>query len=381
MKIGIDITQLNYEGTGVANFTYNLVKNLLETDKQNEYRLFYASLHKLNLPVISEFKKLGAKIYRYPIPHKALQFIWGKNNLLPIDLLMGRVDAILFSDYLRPPTFYKTRGITVIHDLIWKLFPEKHNEEIIRFQELKMKKTIENGDTVITDSECTKNDLLKLYPEINKDKTYVIYPGIGKQFKFIIKNEELRIRLKKYFNSEFSILNSKFLLYVGAIEPRKNLTTAIEVFSDLIKDNKFSDFNFVIAGKAGWEKESVLQSIKRLKLENKVKFTGFVADEDLPYLYNAASLTVYLSSYEGFGLPPLESLACGTKVIVGDNSSLKETVNKEFLVDINDKNKIMEKMKYLLNNKIEINAKEVQDRFDWKETAKKFLEIISSRTF
>ena len=377
MKIGIDITQLNYEGTGVANFTYNLVKNLLETDKQNEYRLFYASLHKLNLPVISEFKKLGAKIYRYPIPHKALQFIWGKNNLLPIDLLMGRVDAILFSDYLRPPTFYKTRGITVIHDLIWKLFPEKHNEEIIRFQELKMKKTIENGDTVITDSECTKNDLLKLYPEIKEKDVYVIYPGIGEQFRLNIKDLRFKMILKKYGIEA----DSKFLLYVGAIEPRKNLTTAIEVFGDLIKDNKFSDFNFVIAGKAGWEKNEVFQSIKRLKLEDKVKFTGFVADKDLPYLYNTASLTVYLSSYEGFGLPPLESLACGTKVIVGDNSSLKETVNKEFLVDINDKNKIMEKMKYLLNNKIEINAKEVQDRFDWKETAKKFLEIISSRTF
>ncbi|MEK7177736.1 MAG: glycosyltransferase family 1 protein [Patescibacteria group bacterium] len=377
MKIGIDITQLNYEGTGVANFTYNLVKNLLETDKQNEYRLFYASLHKLNLPVISEFKKLGAKIYRYPIPHKALQFIWGKNNLLPIDLLMGRVDAILFSDYLRPPTFYKTRGITVIHDLIWKLFPEKHNEEIIRFQELKMKKTIENGDTVITDSECTKNDLLKLYPEIKEKDVYVIYPGIGEQFRLNIKDLRFKMILKKYGIEA----DSKFLLYVGAIEPRKNLTTAIEVFGDLIKDNKFSDFNFVIAGKAGWEKNEVFQSIKRLKLEDKVKFTGFVADKDLPYLYNTASLTVYLSSYEGFGLPPLESLACETKVIVGDNSSLKETVNKEFLVDINDKNKIMEKMKYLLNNKIEINAKEVQDRFDWKETAKKFLEIISSRTF
>ena len=377
MKIGIDITQLNYEGTGVANFTYNLVKNLLETDKQNEYRLFYASLHKLNLPVISEFKKLGAKIYRYPIPHKALQFIWGKNNLLPIDLLMGRVDAILFSDYLRPPTFYKTRGITVIHDLIWKLFPEKHNEEIIRFQELKMKKTIENGDTVITDSECTKNDLLKLYPEIKEKDVYVIYPGIGEQFRLNIKDLRFKMILKKYGIEA----DSKFLLYVGAIEPRKNLTTAIEVFGDLIKDNKFSDFNFVIAGKAGWEKNEVFQSIKRLKLEDKVKFTGFVADKDLPYLYNTASLTVYLSSYEGFGLPPLESLACGTKVIVGDNSSLKETVNKEFLVDINDKNKIMEKMKYLLNNKIEINAKEVQDRFNWKETAKKFLEIISSRTF
>ncbi|EKE15088.1 MAG: group 1 glycosyl transferase, partial [uncultured bacterium] len=85
---------------------------------------------------------------------------------------------------------------------------------------------------------------------------------------------------------------------------------------------------------------------------------------------------IYLSAYEGFGLPPLESLACGTKVIVGDNSSLKETINKVFLVDLSDKNKILEKMKYLLNNKIKINSKEVQDRFNWKESAKKFLRII-----
>ena len=315
MRIGIDVSQLNYEGTGVANFTYNLVKNLLETDKKNEYRLFYASLHKFNLSVIFEFEKLGAKIYRYPIPHKLLHFLWGKNNLLPIDLLIGRVDVFLFSDYLRPATFYKTKGITVIHDLIWKLFPEKHSEEIIYFQELKIKKTIKNGDTIITDSECTRNNLLKFYPQINKNIVNVIYPGISESFKPINGNQKIQKVLNKYSNSQFSILNSKFLLYVGAIEPRKNLTLAIEVFSDLIKDNKFSDFNFVIAGKAGWEKESILQSIKRLKLENKVKFIGFVADEDLAYLYNSANLTVYLSSYEGFGLPPLESLACGTRLL------------------------------------------------------------------
>jgi len=378
MRIGIDVSQLNYEGTGVANFTYNLVKNLLETDKKNEYRLFYASLHKFNLSVIFEFEKLGAKIYRYPIPHKLLHFLWGKNNLLPIDLLIGRVDVFLFSDYLRPATFYKTKGITVIHDLIWKLFPEKHSEEIIYFQELKIKKTIKNGDTIITDSECTRNNLLKFYPQINKNIVNVIYPGISESFKPINGNQKIQKVLNKYSNSQFSILNSKFLLYVGAIEPRKNLTLAIEVFSDLIKDNKFSDFNFVIAGKAGWEKESILQSIKRLKLENKVKFIGFVADEDLAYLYNSANLTVYLSSYEGFGLPPLESLACGTPVIAGNNSSLIETIDPKFLVDVSDKNKILEKIKYLLSNEIKINAKEVQDRFNWEKTAKKFLKIIST---
>ena len=118
--------------------------------------------------------------------------------------------------------------------------------------------------------------------------------------------------------------------------------------------------------------------VKDLKLEDKVKFVGFIEDENLPYLYNAASLTVYLSAYEGFGLPPLESLACGTKVIVGDNSSLKETIDKKFLVDVNDKNKILEKMKYLLKNKIEINSKVVKEKFDWKNSVQQFLKIIFS---
>ena len=134
---------------------------------------------------------------------------------------------------------------------------------------------------------------------------------------------------------------------------------------------------FIIAGRAGWRKEEVFQRVKDLHLEDKVKFIGFVEDEDLPYLYNAASLTVYLSSYEGFGLPPLESLACGTPVIAGDNSSLKETVDKQFLVDITDKSKVLEKMKYLLENKVDVKSEEIRKRFNWNEVAKKFLEIIS----
>ena len=121
----------------------------------------------------------------------------------------------------------------------------------------------------------------------------------------------------------------------------------------------------------------MFESIKKLGLEKKVKFTGFVEDEDLPYLYSAARLTIYLSAYEGFGLPPLESLACGTKVIAGDNSSLKETIDKEFLVDLSDKNKILEKMKEILRTQGKINSKEVQDKFNWKNAAQQFLKIIN----
>lgn len=375
MKIGIDITMLVYSGSGVANYTFNLVKNLLKVDRENEYRLFYSSFRRpKNFYYLDELKRLGGKIYAFRFPPTLLQLWWSKLNIIPVEWFIGKVDIYFSSDFLRPPLLNGTKGLTTVHDLTWKIFPQYHEERIIIAHAIKLKKTIKYRDTVITDSINTKSDLSKYFPEINKKKVQVIYPGIGEQFKLKAKDQELKNILEKYMIN----LEDKFLLYVGAIEPRKNLVLAINVFNELVKDPRFSDFKFVITGRSGWKNENVFQSIKQLGLENKIRFTGFVIDEDLPYLYNAASLTVYLSAYEGFGLPPLESLACGTKVIVGDNSSLRETIDKEFLVDLSDKNKILEKMKYLLSNKIKINAKEVQDKYNWRESAKKFLGIIST---
>lgn len=378
MKIGIDITTLAYQGFGVTNYTYNLVKNLLIVDRINEYHLFYSSFHKSkNSSYLEEFKKLGAIIHGYGLPLSLFQIVWGKFNLLPVEWLIGKMDVFYFSDFLRPPLLPGTRGITTIHDLVWKIYPQYHEQEIINAHSIKLEKTINHEDTVVVDSISTKKDLTKYFPEMNNKKIEVVYPGIGEQFKIIDNKKELQNILEKYGIN----MQDKFLLYVGAIEPRKNLVLAINIFNELIKDSEFSDYKFVITGRAGWKNENVFQSIEQLGLENKIKFTGFVVDEDLPYIYNAASLTVYLSAYEGFGLPPLESLACGTKVIVGDNSSLRETIDKEFLVDLADKNKILEKIKYLFSNKITINSKEIRERFNWKESAKKFLKVISSRTF
>lgn len=382
MKIGIDITTLAYQGVGVSNYIFNLVKNLLIIDKTNEYHLFYSSFRKSkNYSYLEEFKKLGATVHKYNIPLPVLQFFWIKFELFPVEWLTGKMDIFYISDFLRPPLLEGTRGVTTVHDLVWKIYPQLHEQRIVDAHLIKLKKTIEYNDKIIVDSQSTKNDLIKYYPNINKKRIHVVYPGIGMKFKLIIDKEKIKRVLQKYsisFSTTYPLQPTPFLLYVGAIEPRKNLNLSIEVFSQLIKDEKYKNYKFVIAGKAGWKNEDVFQSIKRLKLQDKVKFIGYVSDEDLPYLYNAASLSVYLSTYEGFGLPPLESLACGTKVIVGNNSSLKETVNQEFLVDVNDKNKILEKMKSLLSNKIEINSKEIQNRFDWKETARKFLKIIST---
>ena len=382
MKIGIDITMLVYAGSGVANYTFNLVKTLLEIDKKNEYRLFYSSFRRpKNFYYLDQLKKLGGKIYDFPFPPSLLKIIWGKFNIIPIELFTGKVDVFFFSDFLRPPLLKGTKGLTTVHDLTWKLFPEYHTKDVIEAHQKKLEKTIEFGDTIIVDSENTKNDLLKLYPQTKPNKINVIYPGIGNEFKPNDNKQKLTDILKKYntiATNHYSLATNHYLLYVGAIEPRKNLTLAIEVFHQLITNHSsLSTLKFVIAGRAGWKNEDVFRSIKQLGLEDRVIFTGFVEDEDLPYLYRGARLTVYLSSYEGFGLPPIESLACGTPVIAGDNSSMRETIDKKFLVDVTDKNKILEKMKYLLSNKTNTNSNEIQERFDWRVSARKFLKIIN----
>ncbi|MDO9027942.1 MAG: glycosyltransferase family 1 protein, partial [Candidatus Roizmanbacteria bacterium] len=315
MKIGIDVTMLVYQGSGVANYTFNLVKTLLEIDKKNEYRLFYSSFHKQkNADYLKKFEKLGAKIYHYRFPFKFLQFCWEKLNIMPVEWLIGKVNVFFSSDFLRPPLLSGTKGVTVVHDLVWKIYPEYHEDWIISAHEKKLEKTVKYKDLVLVDSQSTKNDLAKYYPEIDKKRIHVLYPGIGKKFKPINDKNKTEQVLKKY-GIDYP---SDFLLYVGAIEPRKNLTLTIKVFHQLVTSHQSLVTNFYIVGRAGWKNENIFQKVKDLNLEDKVKFTGYVDDEDLPYLYNAASLTVYLSTYEGFGLPPLESLACGTKIIAGD---------------------------------------------------------------
>lgn len=375
MKIGIDITPLLFPGSGVANYTYNLVKNLLMIDKKNQYRLFFTSWRiNKKYHFLDEFKNLGAKIYRLPFPFKFFQIVWGKFNIFPIEMFIGKVDLFYANDFLRSPSKIKT--ITTIHDLVWKIYPHLHKDFIYKTHENKIRKTIQYKDTIIVDSKTTKDDLIKNYPEIKKNNIHIIYPGISNQLEPKNDIKKIKTIFKKYFNSKFLILNSKFLLYVGAVEPRKNLDISIEVFNQLIKDKEFSDYQFIIAGQAGWKNKNVFESIKKLGLEDKVIFIGFVEDEDLPFLYSAAKLTVYLSAYEGFGLPPLESLACGTPVLAGNNSSMKEILDSQFLVDVGDKKEILKKIKFFLTNKVKIDSSAVKKRFDWTSKAKEFLQII-----
>lgn len=371
MKIGFDISMLVYRGSGVATYTYNLVKNLLKYDKKNEYRFFYSSLRRpKNFYYLDELKELGGKVYSYRVPPRLLKLLWNKYHQLPIEWLVGKVDYFHSSDFLRPPLLRSTRGLTTVHDLTWKIYPQFHTKDIVKAHERKMQKTIQYGDIIIVDSHNTKNDLLKLYPNAkNKNKIYVIYPGVDEKFRPIKDKKRIAQILKKYGVS----YPKRYLLYVGAIEPRKNLDTAIKVFSKLIKDKDYSDFEFLIVGRMGWKNEKIFGLIKNLGLKEKVKFVGFVEDSDLPFFYNAVELLIYLSKYEGFGLPPAEAAYCEKPVLLYNNSSFKEIFKDDY--PYSQLGNELETLKHLITNRIEIK-KNLKYNFSWQSYLHSFLNVI-----
>jgi glycosyltransferase involved in cell wall biosynthesis len=371
--IGIDASMLVYQGSGVANYTYNLIINLLKYAPENEYRVFYSSLRrpKSVLTQLQELRNLGGKVYCYRLPPRVLKYLWNTHHLLPIEWLMGKLDAFWSSDYLRPPLDKETLGITTVHDITWKIFPRFHTKKIVEAHLKKMGRTILFGDLVIFDSNSTQDDVFRQFPHIqNRNVTKVIYPGIGGQYQKKLRKKDVNITLKKYGID----LSTNYLIYVGAIEPRKNLDKAVKVFAQLIKKRKYQDFKFYLVGRAGWKNEKLFRLIKRLKLKEKVKFLGFIPDRDLPVLYKAARANIYLSKYEGFGLPPIEAASCGTPTLLYANSSLKELFHSSYPYATN--NTELNTLINIINNKQPELYKTYSRKYSWKLAVKQIKKIL-----
>ncbi len=349
---------LVYQGSGVATYTYNLVKNLLEIDKKNSYHLFYSSLRRpKNFNYLNKLSELGDNVYDYRLPPSVMKLCWNKYEILPVEWLIGKVDIFHSSDFLRPPLLKETKGITTIHDLTWKKFPHFHTEEIVKSHEKKLKMTIEKNDAIIVDSEKTKEDLLYYYPNA-KNPIYTVPLGVDKKFFQKSSSEKNKKIIKKY-----KIINP-YILYVGAIEPRKNIPTLIKAFK--IVSESYPEYRLVLAGRAGWKNEEVFSLINEINLNGKIIITGFIDDEDLPTLYQEAKVFIYPSLYEGFGLPPLEAIASGTPTIAFNSPSLKtEFIEKIDPVELAAK--INSLIKTAKLQKIVIPS--------WTETARKTLKV------
>lgn len=223
------------------------------------------------------------------------------------------------------PRFKQTHTVFTLHDLIFKFFPQHHLPRNRLYLQLAMPLFLRRADVVICVSEHTKHDAQRIY-HVPEHKLRVIHEGIHPRFRRVTDVPTLR-RVRERYN-----LPERFILAVGTVEPRKNLATLFEAYATLRTHSTHPGLQLVVAGKQGWLVESTLRAVHERDLTGLVKFTGYVADEDLPALYSMAEAFAFPSVYEGFGLPPLEAMACGVPVVCSDASSLPEVTGDAALL-------------------------------------------------
>ncbi len=226
-----------------------------------------------------------------------------------MDRMFSDIDLFHATEHLLP-RLKKTRSVFTLHDLIFQFDPDSHKPLNIAFLKTMMPRFLRAADAIVAVSECSKRDAVNLY-SIPADKIHVIYEGVDPKFTPITDEAKLNEVRAKYK------LPDRFILHVGTVEPRKNLPLLFEAAAQ-IKEH------VVVAGKLGWLTDPILAKVKELGVEDRVTFTGFVADDDLPALISSATVLAMPSKYEGFGLPILEAMACGTPVVTSNAASLPE---------------------------------------------------------
>ncbi|WP_375491770.1 FkbM family methyltransferase, partial [uncultured Nostoc sp.] len=236
--------------------------------------------------------------------------------------------------YLLPKNIYFSTRIVTVYDLIPILFPEYFNHDSEHIVKTTIDQ-IDKNDFVCCISESTKQDICKYQPNLDKTQVLVTYLAADKEKFYPCNNHELIIKTKQ----KYKIPDQPYLLTLSTLEPRKNIAHVIRCFLTLIKEHHIDDLNLVLIGTKGWQYEEIFAEIDRAKeLENRIIITGYLPDEDLAPLYSGALAFIYVSLYEGFGLPPLEAMQCGTPVITSNTSSLPEVVEDAgIMLDPHDK--------------------------------------------
>ncbi len=385
MRIGIDArTILNPEkgeAIGVGHYTYQLIRHLLEIDKENEYVLFFD--YRVREKDVAKFAQSNVKIKFYPFSDYK-KFLPGAYNEILGSAILTRekLDVIhTTSPMSRIPVSYFGKTIVTVHDLaVYKLpnlFPNGHKAKV----KAMMTMMISKADKIIAVSQSTKKDIEDIFatPE---EKTEVIYSGIDKRF-LAHSNVAREKVLEKY-----GIGNNKYILFLGTLEAIKNIGRLFKAFKlfreDRLKNGKKWDYKLVMAGKDGWMASRYRQMAVDLEIAQDVIFTGYVVGDDLGPLFAQADFFVMPSLYEGFGTTVLEAFATGTPAIVTNVSSIPEIAGDAArLVDPTNVEEIAINMIELSNSEklkqdLREKGKKQVEKFNWEKCARETLEVYKS---
>jgi len=403
MKIGIDISTILNFGINIGSGRYiiNLLNGLFNLAQESKKQLPFkenktnslkdykndiddtsfiltgrysddSNTHHIK-DIVAKYPDLKIKFNLFKYPQDMISK-WDKRDFPPIEFKGFRADMLHCPDYIIPPSINKNIILT-IHDLSFYRFPEFNLDWFIKKYQVMVLKNAKRAKIILADSQSTKQDIIN-FLNIDPQKIKVVYLAADIKFKVLAPAEFKSETLEK-FN-----ISKKFILSVGTIEPRKNFKTLIKAFNVLRDTYSCSkDYKLVIAGKTGWKSEETFEEYKKSPYKNEIIFTGEVKDEDLVQLYNQASLFVYPSIFEGFGLPLLEAMSCALPVIATNTSSVPEVYpNEEFLLDPFDAEKMAQKINLVLtgNNIRDTLIRfsiENSKKFSWEKSALETMQV------
>lgn len=365
MRIGIDVRALTEKRAGIGTYVYEIIKNLNEIDRENEYYLYSNKKIVIDFKLNDNFKLCEKncgkgtlfilfKIYKY-LKQDKIDVFWGTNCCVPMK--KG-----------------KTKYVLTIHDLALIKMSDVGTLKNVIIQKILMKKSVKKADKIISISESTKNDIVDIL-HTNKDKIEVVYPG-GKK----VNDYNLTEKQEEEIEKKYNLKKHKFLFFLSTIEPRKNIDTLIKAF-EIIKNQENSDLRLILAGGLGWKYENTLKLIEESKYKDDIILTGYITEEEKKYFFDNAICFVYPSLYEGFGIPVLEALSLKQIVVTTNVSSIPEVGGDaafyyDNVLDYNNLANTIQKVIKLTDeerNTYISKGIEQANKFSWKKCAEEVL--------
>jgi glycosyltransferase involved in cell wall biosynthesis len=362
MRIGIDARIVHYARGGIANYVLSLLRALAPLDVNTDYYVLHSRKECDPFIPAPNFHPVAC----WTPPHNRLER-WA----LGLEVARLRLDLLHTTDFI-PPAFGHRQSVITIHDLTFLHYPQFVTAESHRYYNQQIEWAVRHAVHILADSHATKSDLVSML-DVPPEKVTVVHLAADAAFR-PLEAAQVAPVIAKYG------LEPGYLLCVGTLEPRKNLVGLFRAYRSLF-DAQATTAPLVLVGGKGWLYDEIFERVGELRLTECVRFLHDVTDADLPALYNAASLLTTPSFYEGFGLPALEAMACGTPVVVSDRPSLPEIVGEAgLLVDPDDPDSIAQALARVLTDgalRTQMREKGLTQaaRFSWERAAQETLAV------
>jgi len=362
MHIGIDVRIVHYARGGISNYVLHLLGALALLDTDTDYYVLHS--RKDHNPLLPGPNFCPVACWT-PSHHRL------ERRAMGIEVARLGLDLLHSPDFIPPASGYR-RSVITVHDLNFLYYPQFLTAESHRYYNQQIEWAVRRADHILADSHATKSDLISML-KVPPEKVTVVHLAADSTFRPSPETEVRRVAARYG-------LEPGYLFFVGTLEPRKNLPGLLQAYR-LLLNEEVTAAPLVLVGGKGWLYDEVFERVEALRLTERVRFLHDVPDADLVGLYNGASVLAMPSFYEGFGLPALEAMACGTPVVVAERASLPEVVGEAgLLVNPDDPADIARALARVLTEEpLRARVRELglaqAARFTWEETARKTLAI------